>query len=81
MTHKHLTMNEISMIETCYHQNVATTKIIRLMQRATQTIYNVINYLKEVHTAFEYSERRYKQNKKRCSRHAIALPDDQKKLH
>src|SRR6056297_3194109 len=77
MTHKHLTMNEIAMIETYYHQNVATTKIIKLMQRATQTIYNVINYLKEGYTVFEYYER-YKQNKKRCGRHKIDLPDDQK---
>lgn len=77
MTHTHLTMDELVMIEAYYHQNVATTRIIKLMRRATQTIYNVINYLKEGHTAFEYYER-YKQNKKRCGRHKIDLPEVQK---
>lgn len=77
MTYTHLTIDELVMIEAYYHQGIKVSKIIKLMDRAKQTIYNVINFLKEGRTAFEFYKR-YKENKKRCGRRKIELPDEQK---
>ena len=45
--------------------------------RSKQTIYNVINYLKEGHSAYGYYNR-YKVNKKRCGRNKTRLTQSEK---
>lgn len=45
--------------------------------RSKQTIYNVINYLKEGHSAYDYYNR-YKVNKKRCGRRKISISQAEK---
>lgn len=76
MTYTHLTTDELVMIEACYHQNVKVSEIIDRLKRSRQTIYNVINFLKEGHTALEYYQQ-YKENKKRCGRRTMVLPEEQ----
>ncbi|MFL2137200.1 IS30 family transposase, partial [Ruoffia sp. FAM 24228] len=45
-------------------------------KRSRTPIYNVINFLKEGHTAIEYYQQ-YKKNKQRCGRCKCVLPEDQ----
>lgn len=54
MTYTHLNKDELVMIEAYYHQNIAVTTISGRLKRSRMTIYNVINFLKEGHTALEY---------------------------
>ena len=76
MTYTHLTTDELVMIEAYYHQNIAVTTISARLKRSRMTVYNVINFLKEGHTALEYY-RQYKKNKQRCGRRKIVLPTEQ----
>ena len=50
------------MIESYYHQNIKIVKIAEYLKRSRTPIYNVINFLKEGHTALEYYQQ-YKENK------------------
>ncbi|MGX7268498.1 helix-turn-helix domain-containing protein, partial [Enterococcus faecium] len=43
MTHKHLTIDELTMIESYYLQHNKPVEIANRMGRAIQTIYNVVN--------------------------------------
>ena len=49
MTYTHLTTNtnELVMIEAYYQENIKVSDIVTSLGRSKQTIYNVINYLKE----------------------------------
>lgn len=61
------------MIEAYYHQNISVTIIAEHLKRSHQPIYNVINFLKQGHSAIDYYKR-YKENKRRCGRRKISLP-------
>ena len=76
MTYTHLTTDELVMIESYYHQNIKIVKIAEYLKRSRTPIYNVINFLKEGHTALEYYQQ-YKENKRRCGRRNIVLPKKQ----
>ena len=43
MAYTHLTMDELIWIEKHWHHGTSPTEIIRAMNRARQTIYNVLN--------------------------------------
>ncbi|EMP9740797.1 helix-turn-helix domain-containing protein, partial [Enterococcus faecium] len=43
MTYKHLTIDELTMIESYYLQHNKPVEIANRMGRAIQTIYNVVN--------------------------------------
>lgn len=77
MTYTHLTKDELSMIEAHFHNRTPVTKIAERLRRSRQTIHNVVSYLRQGYTAFEYYQQ-YKQNKQRCGRNPIELPEDQK---
>lgn len=47
MTYTHLTINELVMIEDFYKEGIKVTDILEALGRSKQTIYTVINYLKE----------------------------------
>ena len=51
---KHLTMNELTMIESYYLQHNKPVEIANRMGRAIQTIYNVVNKFKQGKTALDY---------------------------
>ena len=65
MTYTHLTMKELSWIETFYEQGMKAYIIAKKLGRAMQTIYNVTNYFKEGGTIIDYYDR-YLENKSRC---------------
>lgn len=77
MTDTHLTTNEFVMIEAYYQENLKVSDIVTSLGRSKQTIYNVINYLKEGHSAYDYYNR-YKVNKKRCGRNKTSLTQSEK---
>ena len=77
MTYTHLTTNELVMIEAYYQENTKVSDIVTSLCRSKQTIYNVINYLKEGHSAYDYYNR-YKVNKKRCGRNKTSLTQSEK---
>ena len=77
MTYTHLTTNELVMIEAYYQENTKVSDIVTSLGRSKQTIYNVINYLKEGHSAYDYYNR-YKVNKKRCGRNKTSLTQSEK---
>lgn len=62
MTYTCLTTNELVMIEAYYQENTKVSDIVTSLGRSKQIIYNVINYLKEGHSAYDYYNR-YKVNK------------------
>lgn len=68
------------MIESYYHQNIKITKIAEYLKRSRTPIYNVINFLKEGHTALEYYQQ-YKENKKRSRRAKHRLAKETTVLH
>ena len=51
MTYKHLTIDELTMIESYYLQHNKPVEIANRMGRAIQTIYNVVNKFKQGKTA------------------------------
>ncbi|BDP78558.1 hypothetical protein EfmAA242_27860 [Enterococcus faecium] len=54
MTYKHLTIDELTMIESYYLQHNKPVEIANRMGRAIQTIYNVVNKFKQGKTALDY---------------------------
>ena len=76
MTYTHLTTDELVMIEAYFHQGTPVAIIAARLKRSRQPIYNVINFLKLEHTVLDYYTR-YQQNKKRCGRRKIVLPQKQ----
>ena len=79
MTYTHLTTNELVMIEAYYQENIKVSDIVTSLGRSKQTIYNVINYLKEGHSTYDYYNR-YKINKKRCAGIKPVLRNQKKNL-
>lgn len=77
MTYTHLTTNELAMIEAYYKEGIKVTDIMIALGRLKQTVYNVINFLKDGHSAYDYYEH-YKANKKRCGRRKISLSQAEK---
>ena len=53
MTYTHLTTNELLMIEAYYQENIKVSDIVTSLGRSKQTIYNVIIYMKEGHSAIK----------------------------
>lgn len=76
MTYTHITIEELVMIEAYFHQKVPVSKIATYVGRSRQTIHNIVTFLRKGYTALDYFKQ-YKENKKRCGRRPIALPDDQ----
>ena len=63
------------MIEAYYKEGIEGIKVTDIMialGKSKQTVYNVINFLKDGHSAYDYYEH-YKANKKRCGRRKISL--------
>ncbi|WP_225743103.1 IS30 family transposase [Marinilactibacillus sp. Marseille-P9653] len=77
MTYTHLTTEELVMIEAYFHQNISVLKISTYLHRSRQTIHKVITFLRKGCTALDYFKQ-YKENKQRCGRRSICLPQDQK---
>ncbi len=77
MTYAHLTTNDLVMIEVYYQENIKVSDIVTSLGRSKQTIYNVINYLKEGRSAYDCYNR-YKINKKRCGRNKTSLTQSEK---
>lgn len=79
MTYTHLTTNELVMIEGYYQEGIKITDIMKSLGRSKQPIYNVIDFLKEGHSAYDYYKR-YKANKKRCGRKKTSLTQSEKEF-
>ena len=62
MAYTHLTMKELSWIETYYDTGLKPYKIAQKIGRSNQPVYNVVTFLKEGGTVIEYFDQ-YKQNK------------------
>ena len=77
MTYTHLTTNELVIIEAYYKEGIKVTDIIKALGRSKQTVYNVINYLKDGLSTYDYYEH-YKANKKRCGRNKTNLTQAEK---
>lgn len=67
------------MIEAYYQEGIKITDIMKSLGRSKQTIYNIVNFLKEGHSAYDYYKR-YKANKKRCGRKKLVLRNQKKNL-
>lgn len=65
------------MIEAYYQEGVKVVDIMKTLGRAKQTIYNVINFLKEGHSAYDYYEH-YKANKNVGGRKKTSLLQEEK---
>ncbi len=77
MTYTHLTTNKLVMMDAYYKEGIKITDILKALGKSKQTIYNVINYLKEGHFVYDY----YKQsegNKKGCGRNKTSLSQAEK---
>lgn len=77
MTYTHLTTDELVIIESYFKNNQSVAKTAQCLGRARQTIHNVYQFLKTGATILNYYQQ-YKENKKRCGRRSIALPEEQK---
>ncbi|AJP19275.1 TPA: IS30 family transposase [Staphylococcus aureus] len=76
MDYTRLNTDELTFIESYYHQNLSVKEISSRLKRSIQTIYNVINAFKSGMSALEYYQE-YKQRKSNCGRHRIVLPEEQ----
>lgn len=65
------------MIKAYFQENIKVLDIANSLGRSKQTIYNVINYLKEGHSAYDYYKR-YKVNKNRCGKNKTSLSQAEK---
>ena len=68
------------MIKAYFQENIKILDIANSLGRSKQTIqiiYNVINYLKEGHSAYDYFKR-YKVNKNRCGKNKTSLSQAEK---
>ena len=67
------------MIGAYYKESLKVTYIVKALGRSKQTTYNVLNYLKEGHSAYDYYKR-YKVNKNRCGKNKTSLSQAEKTL-
>ena len=65
MTYQHISIEELIWIEGYWEKGEKVAVIAQKLNRSLQTIYNVINFLKQGHTVHEYYYR-FCVNKKRC---------------
>ena len=65
MAYTHLTMKELSWIETYFDIGLKPYKIARKIGRSNQPVYNVVSFLKESGSFIGYFDQ-YKQNKSKC---------------
>lgn len=65
MAYTHLNADELTFIESNYHQDFSVKEISSRLKRSRQTIYNVINALKSGISALKYYQE-YKQRKSNC---------------
>ena len=65
------------MIKAYFQENIKVLDIANSLGRSKQTIYKVINYLKEGHSAYDYYKQ-YKVNKNRCGRNKTSLSQAEK---
>ena len=72
MAYTHLTMDELIWMKKYVHHGTSPTDIIRVMNRARETIYNVLNWLKTGQSIQAYYNR-YKANKRQCGAKKIHL--------
>lgn len=76
MIYNHFTPDEIVMIEAYAKAHQPVVKTAQMLKRSRQTIYNVYDYFKDVHTALEHYQN-YNKNKAKCGKHTIILPPEQ----
>lgn len=74
MTYTHLTMKELTWIDHYYEISTPVRIIAQKLGRSLQTIYNVVNYIKQGNTVQEYYDT-YLENKKKCGRKSKKLSD------
>lgn len=74
MTYTHLTMEELCWIEHYFELGIPVKVIAKKLARALQTVYNVVNFIKEGRSIQEYYQN-YRANKKRCGRKTKVLSD------
>ena len=67
------------MIKAYFQENIKVSDIANSLGRSKQTIYNVINHLKEEYSAYDYYKR-YKVNKNSCGRYKTSLSQAEKTL-
>ena len=60
-----------------FQENIKVLDIANSLGRSKQTIYKVINYLKEGHSAYDYYKQ-YKVNKNRCGKNKTSLSQAEK---
>ena len=65
------------MIKAYFQENIKVLDIANSLGRSKQTIYNVINYLKEGHSAYD-CYKQYKVNKNRCGKNKTSLSQAEK---
>lgn len=65
LTYNHISIDELNWIEAYWERGEKVAFIAQKLNRSLQTIYNVINFLKQGRTVQEYYTR-YCNNKKRC---------------
>ena len=65
------------MIKAYFQENIKVLDIANSLGRSKQTIYKVINYLKEGHSAYD-CYKQYKVNKNRCGRNKTSLSQAEK---
>jgi len=65
------------MIKAYFQENIKVLDIANSLGRSKQTIYKVINYLREGHSAYDYYKQ-YKVNKNRCGRNKTSLSQAEK---
>ncbi|HFU3699094.1 TPA: hypothetical protein ACGOZJ_001250 [Streptococcus suis] len=68
---------ELVMIEAYYKEGIKVTDIMIALGRSKQTVYHVINFLKDGHSTYDYYEHN-KANKKRCGRRKTSLSQAEK---
>lgn len=76
MTYKHLTPNELVMIEAYFQTKQSVLSVSKILGRSRQTIYKVYIFLKKGSSASDYYQK-YKENKTYCGRRPIILSTDQ----
>ncbi len=75
MAYTHLTMDELIWIEKYWKNKTTPAEISRILNRARQTIYNVVNWLKKGLSIQAYYAR-YKDNKRQCGAKKIQLSSE-----
>ena len=76
MTYKHLTTRELTLIAEFYRQDTRAYQVAKSLKRSAETIYRVYCYLDTGKTITQYLKQ-YQQNKRRCGRKPMTLPDDE----